>query len=199
MNCADFEILLCDYLDGTLAPAQKSAFEAHLAACHTCAAMAEDVRSAVSFMEKAAPAEPPAELLTRILHEIPGRDLAQGNSFWRKLRSTWLGPLLQPRYAMGMAMTILSFSMLAKFAGFEPRQLQPADLNPAKIWNAVDDRAHRTWDRAMKYYDNLKLVIEIQSRLKEWTEQEQASKRQPAPASTNKTKEAPKSDRRSSK
>ena len=26
----------------------------------------------------------------------------------------------------------------------------------------------------MKYYDNLRLVIEIQSRLKEWTDQEQA-------------------------
>ncbi|MGH9591909.1 MAG: anti-sigma factor family protein [Bryobacteraceae bacterium] len=193
MNCADFEILLCDYLDGTLAEAGRKTVESHIATCVSCAAMSEDVKSAVSFMERAAAANPPAELLTRILHEIPGRDLAEGNSFWRKLRSGWLGPLLQPRYAMGMAMTILSFSMLAKFAGFEPRQLRPSDLDPVKVWNTVDDRAHRTWDRAMKYYDNLRLVIEIQSRLKEWTDQEQAARRQSGSSQAN---QAPKSDGR---
>lgn len=196
MNCADFEILLCDYLDGTLAEAPRKTVEAHLTACSVCAAMTEDVKGAVSFIERAAVANPPAELLTRILHEIPGRDLAEGNSFWRKLRSGWLRPLFQPRYAMGMAMTILSFSMLAKFAGFEPRQLRPSDLDPVKIWNSVDDRGHRTWDRAMKYYDNLRLVIEIQSRLKEWTDQEQALRRQPSPSQAN---QAPKSDGRVSK
>ncbi len=36
------------------------------------------------------------------------------------------------------------------------------------------------WDRAVKYYDNLRLVIEIQSRLKEWTDQEQAQNTSPA-------------------
>jgi hypothetical protein len=41
-----------------------------------------------------------------------------------------------------------------------------------KVWQGIDDRSHRVWDRTMKYYDNLKLVIEIQSRLKEWTDQD---------------------------
>ncbi len=80
--------------------------------------------------------------------------------------------VLQPRYVMGMAMTILSFSMLARFAHIEPRQLRPADLDPVKVWQSIDDRSHRIWDRSMKYYDNLRLVIEIQSRLREWTDQD---------------------------
>ncbi len=79
--------------------------------------------------------------------------------------------VLQPRYVMGMAMTILSFSMLARFAHIEPRQLKPSDLDPAKVWQGIDDRAHRAWDRGVKYYDNLRLVMEIQSQLKEWNEQ----------------------------
>jgi hypothetical protein len=70
---------------------------------------------------------------------------------------------------MGMAMTILSFSMLARFAHIEPRQLRPSDLDPVKVWQGIDDHSHRVYDRAMKYYDNLRLVIEIQSRLQEWT------------------------------
>ncbi len=173
MTCAEVDILLCDYVDGDLRGAQKSALEDHLTSCSGCAEMARDVQAAVTFIGRAEVAEPPAELLTRILHEIPA---GKRNPAWRRLAGRWLGgwfeSILQPRYAMGMAMTVLSFSMLAKFAGIQPRQLSPADLNPVKIWMAVDDRAHRGWDRAMKSYENLRWVIEIQSRLKEWSEQD---------------------------
>jgi len=132
--------------------------------------------------------EPPAELLTRILHIIPGNNAAGKRPWWRR---RWIEPILQPRYAMGMAMTVLSFSMLARFAGLEPRQLKPSDLDPVKIWLAVDDRAHRAWDRTVKYYENLKLVIEVQSRLKEWTEQDSNPPAKKAVAGGNQTKGAP--------
>jgi hypothetical protein len=175
MTCAELEILLCDYVDGTLRGAEKTALESHLAECSACAELAKDVAGVTAFIETVAPAEPPAELLTRILHELPtGRPTAEKRSWWRKLFGGWVHGLLQPRYVMGMAMTVLSFSMIAKFAHIEPRQLRPADLDPVKIWASIDDRTHRMWDRTMKYYDNLRLVIEIQSRLKEWTDQEQA-------------------------
>lgn len=176
MTCAELEILLCDYVDGTLRAEERAAVESHLAGCAACTELAKDVAGVTAFVETVSVAEPPAELLTRILHEIPtGRQAAaERPSWWRKLFGGWVQGVLQPRYAMGMAMTILSFSMLARFAGFEPRQLHPADLDPVKIWTTIDDRAHRTWDRAVKYYDNLRLVIEIQSRLKEWTDQDQS-------------------------
>jgi hypothetical protein len=74
----------------------------------------------------------------------------------------WIAPLIQPRFAMGMAMTILSFSMLGKFVS-PVRQIKPSDLDPVKVWRSVDDSAHRTWDRFVKYYDNLKLVYEVQT------------------------------------
>lgn len=181
MNCAELDVLLCDYIDGTLAASERGLVEAHLASCASCAALAQDMRGAVAFIERAAVVEPPGELLTRILHDIPGRGLGKENSFWSRVSSrvskSWIGPILQPRYAMGMAMTILSFSMLARFAGISPHQLRPADLDPVRVWNSVEDRAHRTWDRAVKYYDNLRLVIEIQSRVKELTDQEQNAPR----------------------
>jgi len=175
MTCAELEILLCDYVDGTLRGAEKSALESHLAGCSACAQLAKDVAGVTAFIETVAPAEPPAELLTRILHELPSvRPAAEKRSWWRKLFGGWLQGVLQPRYVMGMAMTVLSFSMIAKFAHIEPRQLRPSDLDPVKIWAGIDDRSHRVWDRAVKYYENLRLVIEIQSRLKEWSDQEQA-------------------------
>ena len=171
MNCADFEILLCDYLDGALDAERSAELEKHRQSCALCAALASDVTSAMGLMERAAVVEPPAELLTRILHIVPGNNASGKRPWWRK---RWLEPILQPRYAMGMAMTVLSFSMLARFAGIEPRQLKPSDLDPVKIWMAVDDRAHRAWDKTVKYYENLKLVIQFQARLKEWNEQDTA-------------------------
>ena len=175
MTCAELEILLADYVDGTLRVEEKSALEAHLAGCAACAELAKDVAGATAFLERVAAVEPPAELLTRILHQAPvGRQQAEGPSRIRRWFGGWIEAVLQPRYAMGMAMTILSFSMLARFTGIEPRQLSPQDLDPVKIWQSIDDRTHRIWDRAVKYYDNLRLVIEIQSQVKEWTDQEQS-------------------------
>ena len=175
MTCAELEILLCDYVDGTLRGEEKTALESHLAGCSACAELAKDVAGVAAFIETVAPAEPPAELLTRILHELPtGRPATEKRSWLQRWFGGWVHAILQPRYVMGMAMTVLSISMIAKFAHIEPRQLRPSDLDPVKIWAGIDDRTHRIWDRTVKYYDNLRLVIEIQSRFKEWTDQEQA-------------------------
>jgi hypothetical protein len=169
MTCADFEILLCDYLDGTLDEVRRREVEEHRNGCAVCAEFARDVAGAVAFMERVAEVEPPAELLTKITFEIPSGGARKGVRSWL---TGWLQPVLQPKVAMGMAMTILSFSMLGRLAGVEVRQLQPSDLHPANVWAAVDNRVYRTWERAVKYYENLRLVYEVQTRLQEWTRQE---------------------------
>ena len=178
MTCAEFEVLYCDYVDGLLREPEKTALDQHLSTCAACAEMARDINGAVAFIDKAEAVEPPAELLTRILHDIPSAKVKpERRSWFRKFFGGAMDTVLQPRFAMGMAMTMLSFGMLVKFTGFQARPLRPADLDPVKIWSAIDDRAHRTWDRAVKYYDNMRLVIEIQSRLKEWSEQDQEQRR----------------------
>jgi hypothetical protein len=171
MDCADFEVLLCDYMDGTLDTAQRAAIQEHRRTCAACAEFARDVTGAVAFIERAESVEPPPALLTRITFEIPagGQSKKASGSFFLG----WLRPVLQPKFAMGMAMTILSFSMLGRLAGIEVRQLKPADLHPAKVWAAADDKVHRVWARAVKHYESLRLVYEVQSRLQEWTYQEQ--------------------------
>jgi hypothetical protein len=75
--------------------------------------------------------------------------------------------VLQPRFAMGMAMTILSLSMLARFAGINVRQLSVADLDPVKVWHSVDERVYRGYKRVAKFYEGLRFVYEIRSRLAE--------------------------------
>jgi Putative zinc-finger len=186
MTCAELEILLCDYVDGTLRAEERTALENHLAGCPACRQLSEDIAGVTAFFERVPAPEPPAELLTRIMHHAPvgpaavreraadgSRNDAQP-SWLRRLFGGLFQGWLQPRYVMGMAMTILSFSMLARFAHIQPRQLRPSDLDPVKVWQGIDDHSHRVYDRAMKYYDNLRLVIEIQSRLREWSDQDAA-------------------------
>jgi hypothetical protein len=124
----------------------------------------------VAFIERSAEAEPPAELVTRILFQAPR---APEQSRWLgRIYTRWLAPALQPRYVMGFAMTVLSFSMLGKLAGIQMRQLRASDLDPVKVWQTLDDKIHRTWARAEKHYENLRVVYEIQTSLREWTQQE---------------------------
>ncbi len=180
MTCAEFEVLLCDSMDGVLDEARRREVEEHQRACAACAELARDASAAMALLERAEEALPPPELLTRIAFDIPvGRtDEKVHRGLWAGLAG-WLHPILQPRFAMGMAMTILSFSMLGRLSGIEVRQLKPSDLNPGAVWAAADDKLHRTWDRAAKYYDSLKLVFEVQSRLKEWSEEAETEERKP--------------------
>jgi hypothetical protein len=171
MTCIDLEILLCDYVDGTLDNSRKSEVEEHLGGCAACAELAKDAAAAVSFMERAASVEPPPELMTRILFEVhAGKPRASKKPSWLK---SLFDPILQPRFVMGMAMTILSFSMLGRFANVPVRYLTAADLEPAKIWLTVEHKVNRGWLAVVKYYESLRFVYEIQSRLREWSEEDQ--------------------------
>jgi len=183
MTCADLEILLADYVDQTLHGEQKSAVESHLASCAACAELARDITGAVAFMGRAATVEAPPQLVTRILFEMTtGPSHAVVKPSWaRRWFGSWGERFLQPRFSMSVAMTILSFAMLGRFSGIEVRQLKPADLDPVKVWMATEDKIHRTWERTVKYYENLRVVFEIQTQLKEWTDQaDDSSKPKPA-------------------
>jgi len=68
-------------------------------------------------------------------------------------------------------MTILVFATLARFV--TPTYVfRAADLRPSAIWAGLEDRAYRTWGRAEKFYDNLKVVYQIQSTLREWQQRD---------------------------
>ena len=179
MNCAELDILICDYVDGALNATARAAVESHLAGCASCRALVDDSRAVLSFLEGMPAVEPPPHLITRIINEVPTAEgglvsgkPAGGIGGW--LRG-WMKPLLQPRLAMGMAMTILSFSMLGRFTA-PVKQLKPSDLDPVKVWAAVEDKSHRIWDRTLKYYESLRVVYEIQSRLKDLSDQEASEK-----------------------
>lgn len=205
-TCHEVEALLCDFLDGVLDAATRARLELHLSQCPACQELVNDVRLATRFLAQVEPIQPPPELVTRILfatHDAPAPAPAPSRQPRGRLAqfAAWLHgllePLLQPRFAMGMAMTILSFSLIGRFAGVSQKTLTAADLNPAKIWVAVDNKVHRLWERLVKNYENLRVVYQIQTALSEWSAQEEEDRRSQQSIDPNETAPPPDSNPRS--
>ena len=190
LSCAEFEMLLADWIDETLAAparqAERDAFVRHLESCAACAALAEDAQSAVSFMERASDVEMPPALVGKILHAT--------NSGWEfKLRgrgvSGWINrtfaPVLRPRVVMGLMLTLLSGTMMLTRCA-PARTLTAADLDPVRLWTSLDDRTHRIYDRAVKSYESMRLVYEVKNQINDWTEQQRQEEEAAADAKANK-------------
>jgi hypothetical protein len=184
LSCAEFETLLADWIDETLGSPERNAFARHLESCASCQALAEDAASAVSFMERTTDVEVPPALVSKILHAT--------NSGWElKLRGRgitgWINrafaPILRPRVVMGMALTLMSATMLTRCA--PNKTLTPADLDPVKLWSSLDMRAHRVWGRAVKSYASMRLVYEVKSQINVWTEQQRQADEAAADAQAN--------------
>ncbi len=191
MTCIELEILITDYLDGTLAAAERSRLQEHLAGCESCRSFAQDVTGAVQVLGQARAIEPPPDLITRIAYQAPLgrlRDPGVRQALLSRWLSRWLQPVLQPRLVMSMAMTILSFAMLERCTGVKVQHLQVADMNPVQIWGAAEDKVLRVRDRALRYYENLRWVYEIEVRIRTLQEQQDAAlsaQQQGAPAHQN--------------
>src|SRR5580658_577541 len=193
MSCAEFEMLLADWIDGTLGvpaggaegAAERAAFVRHLESCAACAALLEDASAAVAFMDRAAEVEMPPALVSKILQAT--------NSGWEfKLRgrgiSGWINrtfaPVLRPRFVMEAVLTLVSATMLTRCA--PTRTLTAADLDPVRLWTSLDDRTHRIWDRTVKSYESMRLVYEVKNQINDWTEQQRQEDEAAADAQANK-------------
>src|SRR5262245_40266605 len=131
MNCADAEILICDC--ATLSSADRFELERHLADCPACAELARDTAAAIAFMDRAEEVEPPPALVNRVLFEQKWKQHATRGAGLRAWIGKLLQPVLQPKFAMSMAITILSLAWLAKYVA-PARPLTTADFNPVRVW-----------------------------------------------------------------
>jgi Putative zinc-finger len=191
MRCADVEIWLADYLDGTLASDVQAELEEHAATCAACSVFIREARDGLAALSQVEEVEPPEDLVTRIAFQAPlgrTRHWWERPGFLSRFTSKWLDPVLQPKFAMGLAMTVISFGMLQRCTGIRVQEIHAADLNPVRIWDGVEDKVIRARDRAVKYYENIRLVYEIESQLRQLEQAQdvaQETRRQRSAPTTN--------------
>ncbi len=162
MTHLELENLASEYLEGLLDESRRAQVEEHLRGCESCREMLSDVRHAIEACRSAIEVEPPPWLIPRILRATIGESRA---GFPDQL-GTLLRRLRQPRLAYALAMTVFSISLLVNIAGFNLRSLNAQDLNPSTWFYRVNRAGHLLYARAEKFYDDLRIVYEIESRFR---------------------------------
>lgn len=162
MTHIEVENLTSDYLEGLLSQAVKIQVEAHLAACAPCRELVTDVRRVMELCRSAEDLEPPPWLISKTLLATVGE---KKPTFGERLAAL-LRPRIQPRVAYTVAMTVFSFSIIVNAAGVNLRHLTFEDLNPFTWAHRAYRTGHSLYDRAEKFYYNLRVVYEIESRFR---------------------------------
>jgi hypothetical protein len=189
MTHLELENLTSDYLEGLLEPGLKREVEAHLSACPSCREMVGDTRRAMELCHSAPELEPAPWLVRKIMLATVGE---RKPSLADRL-AAFFRPAFQPRIAYGIAMAVFSFSIIINAAGVNLRHMSVEDLNPRTWFFRANRAGHLYYARAEKFYYDLRVVYEIESRLRQLRsrqveEQQEAPKREPpAGGSTNST------------
>src|SRR5574337_139351 len=162
-TCERVEASLSDYLDRLLEPGERHGFDAHLAGCLRCAPLVKRVSGVVAELHRLEPLEAPPGLFYNILDQTLGPRAEKKG--WRAWLS-WARPVWQPRFAYGALTLALTLAVLTQALGIELRKPKLADLKPVNLYRAADRRAHLIYARGAKFFTDLRVVYEIQSRLR---------------------------------
>ena len=179
--CGQWETLLADALDGLLTPADEAVFTAHMAVCPACTALYEESQRGREWLEFLSP-EPdvPAGLLDKILSQTgPGQivrpALAVGSGNVLPMPPAWQRPGLvghvrrfaEPRLMMTAAMAFFSIALTLNLTGVQLRSLRMANLRPSAVRSFMERRLTMASTPIVRYYDHLRFVYEVESRMRE--------------------------------
>jgi hypothetical protein len=184
MQCHEFDGLVSDALDGALTGSRLEGFQAHARGCSVCGPLFAEVQAGRNWLKNLTEVEPPVSLVTNILASTTGVDtqrlranvssqsLSQPSrvsfrpSWWERAQAwasgaiepIW-GTVRQPRFAMSFGMAFFSLSVALSVLGVKPADLRSVSLRPAAIRHTY----YNTQARVVRYYDNIKLVYEVQA------------------------------------
>ncbi len=187
--CLACEEMLVDAIDETLSPADQAFFDRHVSTCTECTRRVADARRGAAWLEllKTPRPEPSALLMERILaqtsglagdgaHEltpvvigqpamlpIPAPAPSNVLAFRPRMPkfASWSNSRFEPRLAMTAAMAFFSIALTLNLTGVRLDQLNARSLRP--------DNVKRTYYEAsadaVRYYDNLRVVRVMESRV----------------------------------
>lgn len=211
LTCSQCEGMLLDAVDGLLMPEDRLQFDLHIAHCAVCSKALADAHRGAAWMEmlRDSPPQPPADLVDRILAKTSGDPAValpdmvaasrilghtsarvlpfvqtQRANVWARMAQN----ITQPRFAMTAAMAFFSIALTLNLFGVHLSELRASDFRPEQIkrsfWAA---NAH-----AVRYYENLRVVYELESRVREMQREDGAGAAVPTgPVSPQPTTPAP--------
>ena len=178
MQCAEFDALLNEALDAALTGPRLESFQAHARICAVCGPLFAEADAGRRWLKSLAEVEPPTHLVHNILLATTGYESkrvavrAKGEASWADALTGWLRPVFapvlsmsrQPRFAMSFGMAFFSLSISLSLAGVKVNDVRRVDLRPS----AIKRTYYETSGRVVKYYENIRFVYEIESRVREF-------------------------------
>ena len=163
-TCEQTEARLSDYLDGVLNPAELAEFSAHVPTCARCAPLVASVSDLLTGLHGMEQIEAPPRLVYSILDKTLGpRESVTG---WRAIFG-WVRSTTSIRFAYGALSVAATLIIFVTASGFNWRHPKVADLKPATIYRKANSSAHLAYASSVKFVNDLRVVSEIQSRLRE--------------------------------
>jgi hypothetical protein len=179
MQCNEFDTLVMDVLDGVLKGEKLDRFQAHARVCKACGPMLAEVEAGRNWLKGLTEVESPAGLVENILASTTGivsdrlrthAPAAQPGTSWQERARAWFEDAIQPiwatvrqpRFAMSFGMAFFSLSVALSLAGVKPSDLRQISLRPAAIRHTY----YTTQARVVRYYENIRIVYEMESRVR---------------------------------
>src|SRR5271166_3625416 len=202
MICNEFDALLADMMDGVLSGAKLEGFRAHAKVCSNCGALFVEAEAGRNWLKSLTEVEPPAGLVENVLASTTGIAsdrlgspalTTQPTVSWLERVQAWAldvgepvwGTIRQPRFAMSFGMAFFALSVGLTVAGVKPADLRQISLRPAAIRHTY----YNTQARVVRYYDNIRIVYEVQARLREVKRNLTPAEPGPKPSRPAKTKD----------
>jgi hypothetical protein len=188
MQCSEFDALLSDALDKILTGPKAQDFQAHARSCPVCGPLLAEAEIGKRWLEQLVEAEPPQHLVHNILAATTGMETARRAVAvpisWSDRIAAWaraaFSPIVavarQPRFAMSFGMAFFSLSISLSLLGVKLGDLRHVDLRPSAIRRTY----YETSGKVVKYYENIRFVYEIESRVREF--KRATTPAEPAPA-----------------
>jgi hypothetical protein len=180
MQCSEFDALLADALDHTLTGPKLEAFQAHAHSCSICGPLLSEAEQGQRWLKQMVEVEPPVDLVQNILLATTGVDTARMQAGalapvktglldrmkdWANyLISPVIATFRQPRFVMSFGMAFFSLSVSLSLAGVKMGDIREVDLRPS----AIKREYYETSGKIVKYYENIRFVYEIESRVREF-------------------------------
>jgi hypothetical protein len=204
MQCQEFDGLLMDALDGVLTSLQLDRFQAHARICSVCGPLFAEVEAGRNWLKDLTEVEPPVSLVTNILASTTGVDTQRlrvnasappPRIGWLEKAQAWASGAMQPiwatvrqpRFAMSFGMAFFSLSVALSVLGVKPADFRQVSLRPTAIRHTY----YNAQARVVRYYENIRFVYEVESRVREF--KRNVTPAEPAPE-TGKEKKDHKND-----
>jgi len=210
MQCHEFDGLLSDALDGVLTGSELDRFQAHARTCSACGPLFAEVEAGRNWLKDLTEVEPPVGLVNNILASTMGVDtrrlrvnvsatephVSWPAASWLERAQAWIsaamqpiwGTVRQPRFAMSFGMAFFSLSVALSVLGVKPTDLRQVSLSPSAIRHTY----YNTQARVVRYYENIRVVYELESRVREL-------KRSMTPTEPRPNESAPSNDKKEHK